>query len=121
MAFITYSESIDFSLLEQYFELLGEEGIRESLTTLQKLMPEYIAEAETLATAQDETNFRRQAHKIKGGCRSLGFARLGKLMEYLERESWEWGDVAEAIAQWRAWLPEDLQSVQNWLYTRAGQ
>lgn len=121
MAFITYSESIDFSLLEQYFELLGEEGIRESLATLQKLMPEYIAEAEGLAAEQDETNFRRQAHKIKGGCRSLGFTRLGKLMEYLEREPWDWAQVAEVIAQWRAWLPEDLQSVQNWLYMKVSQ
>ncbi|MCC5880651.1 MAG: Hpt domain-containing protein [Idiomarina sp.] len=118
MTTISYSESIDFTLLEQYFELLGSEGIRESLTTLQQLMPEYISELEDKAAQQDETGFRRQAHKIKGGCRSLGFARLGKLMEFLERDQWRWDDTLEAIAQWQLWLPEDLQSVQNWLYTK---
>lgn len=118
MAFITYSESINFTLLEQYYEILGSDGISESLRTLEKLMPEYIAELEALGARQKEADFRRQAHKIKGGCRSLGFARLGQQMEFLERDSWSWEDAGSAIEQWRAWLPEDLQSVQNWLYLK---
>lgn len=118
MAVITYSESIDFALLEQYFELIGAESTRESLMTLQNILPDYIAEAEDLAAQQDETNFRRQAHKVKGGCRSLGFTRLGQQMEFLEREPWDWEQAEAALAQWRTWLPEDLQSVQNWLYMK---
>lgn len=109
------SENIDFALLEQYLEIIGQDGVTESLTTFERLMPEYLAELVVYLEQQDENEFRRQAHKVKGGCRSLGFWRLGAKMQYLERESWNWQEAKAIIDEWQDALQVDLQQVHRWL------
>ncbi|RUO29803.1 histidine kinase [Aliidiomarina sedimenti] len=119
MTFINKFESLDEELLSQYHELLGEEGLTQSLDTFARLMPEYIVELERFALAEEEDDFRRQAHKVKGGCRSLGFARLGALMQYLEKDHWQWPEVPALIADARQWLAEDQETARQWLKAKS--
>lgn len=115
MSVISYSETIDQELLKQYQELLGSSGLKESLETLKSLMPTYYDELCQYYQAEDESAFRRQAHKMKGACRSLGFARLGEAMAFLEKETWQWQQAAEVMSLWSNWLVDDLAEVEYWL------
>ena len=115
MTLINYSEPINYKLLEQYRELLGKDGVAHSLTTLETLIPDYMAELETLNGTQQEPELRRQAHKVKGACRSLGFVRLGEAMHFLERDSWTWPQVDAVLHQSELWLTDDLEEVKRWL------
>ncbi|RUO26478.1 hypothetical protein CWE09_07155 [Aliidiomarina minuta] len=108
-------ENIDFTLLEQYLDIIGQDGVAESLETFATLMPKYLAELVALYEQRDESGFRRQAHKIKGGCRSLGFVRLGAKMQFLERESWTWQEAKTVIDDWQSGLPSNIQQAQRWL------
>lgn len=112
-------ESIDFTLLSQYHEMLGKSGVTDSLSTLETLMPQYYAELAALAEQRDETAFRRQAHKIKGACRSLGFSRLGEVMQNLERDQWSWAEAGQMLSQWESWLAVDIEQVKAWLAGKA--
>lgn len=114
MASINKFESFDFTLLRQYYDILGKEGVAQSLVTFNRLIPEYIQELQSLI-CEDETLFRRQAHKIKGSCRSLGFLRLGKLMEFLERETWTWDEAKTKVEQFAEFVQPDQQAVETWL------
>lgn len=119
MTLMQNSESINFGLLNQYYELLGKSGLAESVSTLEHLMPDYYAELKQCAEQTDDTGFRRQAHKIKGACRSLGLARLGDIMQVLERDEWSWNDVEKMLAQWELWLEQDINAVKTWLEGKA--
>lgn len=114
MASINKSESIDFTLLRQYYDILGKEGVSQSLITFNRLIPEYIQELQSLML-EDEKLFRRQAHKIKGSCRSLGFLRLGKLMEFLEQETWTWDEAKTKVEQFVEALQPDQHAAEAWL------
>ena len=115
MALISYSESINYGLLEQYRDLLGVDGIAHSLATLSELWPGYLDELKAHARARQEEAFRRQAHKIKGGARSLGFVRIGAAMQFLEQETWDWEQTDSVISQCEQWLATDLPEVTAWL------
>lgn len=115
MTYINKSDPLDTQLLQQYFELLGREGLQQSLDTFTRLMPSYMSELQSFAAAKREDDFRRQAHKVKGGCRSLGFARLGHAMQYLEKEAWQWNDVEKVLNDAISWLETDRVSAQAWL------
>ncbi|MCL5049370.1 Hpt domain-containing protein [Aliidiomarina maris] len=115
MSLISYSESINFDLLSQYRDLLGSEGLNDSLATLESLMPDYFEELTALRAAEDEASFRRQAHKIKGACRSLGFARMGEVMAFLERDTWTWPQAQVQMDAWQVWMQEDVPKVKAWL------
>ncbi|MGX5913289.1 Hpt domain-containing protein [Aliidiomarina sp. Khilg15.8] len=116
----TTDNNIDFTLLEQYLDILGKEGLGESLRTFHGLMPVYLSELEEEAAQKDEDAFRRQAHKIKGGCRSLGFTRLGQTMQFLERETWDWQEVEPMLTAWREHLQTDYEQVATWIETARG-
>lgn len=107
--------TIDFTLLEQYRDILGEEGLSESLRTFHSLMPVYLQELQEEASRKDEDAFRRQAHKIKGGCRSLGFTRLGAVMQFLERDTWQWGEIEPLLTEWKQHLQVDHEQAVTWL------
>ncbi|MCC5855715.1 MAG: Hpt domain-containing protein [Idiomarina sp.] len=106
---------IDTSLLDQYKEMLGPNGLEESVLTFRELVPSYVAELETLIAARDETGVRRQGHKMKGACRSLGFIRLANTMEMLEKSDWVWGDAEQVLKEWPPQLAADLEDVEAWL------
>lgn len=115
MATHTTDNNIDFTLLGQYYDILGKEGLAESLRTFHSLMPGYLRELRAEAAEQKEEAFRRQAHKIKGGCRSLGFTRLGATMQFLERENWQWAEVDVLLQKWEQHLQQDYEQVDSWL------
>ncbi len=106
---------IDTTLLEQYVSMLGPNGLRESMTTFNELMPSYIAELETLVAVKDSSSTRRQAHKMKGACRSLGFVRLAKAMEYIEKDAWHWQGVETLLASWPSEMNQDIKTASAWL------
>lgn len=115
MALISYSETINYTLLEQYHEMLGSDGIGHSLATLTELLPSYLDELKQRAQAQEEDAFRRQAHKVKGGARSLGFVRIGAAMQFLEQDRWDWEQATSVIDECEQWLSTDVAEVTDWL------
>lgn len=109
------STDIDWALLTQYQEILGTQGISDSFQMFLKVLPDYQAEFEQLVLAQNEPGVRSQAHKIKGSCRSLGFKRLGEIMQFIEKEAWQWQEVEAHIAQWPHHYAVDTAIVEEWL------
>lgn len=106
---------IDTHLLEQYLDMLGEQGVRESMDTFKTLMPEYIKELEVVVAARDSSSVRRQAHKMKGACRSLAFVDLAIVMEGLEKDAWQWTDVDAVLKKWPIEMDQDFQLAMEWL------
>lgn len=115
MATQTTDNNIDFTLLGQYYDILGKDGLAESLRTFHSLMPGYLNELQEEARVHNEEAFRRQAHKVKGGCRSLGFTRLGTTMQFLERENWDWAEIGALLEDWEKHLQHDYEQVDDWL------
>lgn len=103
--------AIDWELIGQYRSLLGATGLADSIAMLQRVMPEYIDELQAQVASQNEKATRAQAHKMKGGCRSLGLIRVGLVMEWLEKESWQWPEVEETLATWSAQFEEDCKAL----------
>jgi two-component system aerobic respiration control sensor histidine kinase ArcB len=106
---------IDWVLLEQYRDILGAEGIQESIRMFLQMAPEYFAELTGFYTQQNEAKLRRQAHKLKGSCHSLGFKRLGESMQLIEKEDWQWQDVGHELEQWPHCFAADTTIVNEWL------
>lgn len=111
---------IDWALLEQYQQMLGTAGLAESVQMFFTMGPEYFAELTALHQARDEANFRKQAHKLKGSCRSLGFQRLGNAMQRFEKDDWQWQDIGAEIEQWPHHFAADTAIVQEWLLKISG-
>lgn len=106
---------IDTTLLEQYVSMLGPNGLRESMTTFNELMPSYLDELEIMVAAKDSSSTRRQAHKMKGACRSLGFVRLAQAMEYIEKDAWHWQGVESLLVSWPEEMNQDTKVAMEWL------
>ncbi|MCH8501355.1 MAG: Hpt domain-containing protein [Aliidiomarina sp.] len=107
--------AIDWDLIGQYRSLLGATGLADSVAMLQRVMPQYIDELQTHVASQNEKATRAQAHKMKGSCRSLGLNRVGLVMEWLEKESWQWSDVEETLATWPALFEQDCKALVSGL------
>lgn len=103
--------AIDWDLIGQYRSLLGATGLADSVAMLQRVMPEYIEELRVQVASQNEKATRAQAHKMKGSCRSLGLHRAGLVMEWLEKESWQWSEVEKTMATWPAMFEEDCKTL----------
>lgn len=111
--------SIDTKLFEQYIELLGVEGLSASIRSFQELMPVYADELQDLIHQRESSLTRQQAHKMKGACRSLGFVRLAKRMEYIEKEAWNWEELEGTMTPWLEDMSQDLAFVIQWLKNHA--
>lgn len=109
------SNDIDWALLKQYQGILGMQGIADSFKMFVEVLPDYESELKQLITSKDEAAVRSQAHKIKGSCRSLGFKRLGEIMQFIEKESWQWPELEAQIAQWPLHYAADTAIVAEWL------
>lgn len=109
------SNDIDWALLKQYQGILGMQGIADSFQMFLEVLPDYEAELMKLLASKNEAGLRSQAHKIKGSCRSLGFQRLGEVMQFIEKESWQWPEVQAQIAKWPLYYAEDTAIVAEWL------
>ena len=109
------NHDIDWQLLQQYREILGESGLQESVKMFTDIAPKYYAELEQHIVQQDEASVRSQAHKLKGSCRSLGFQRLGLTMAFIEKEQWQWQELAAQMQQWLPWFHQDTAIVNAWL------
>ncbi|RTE86243.1 MULTISPECIES: Hpt domain-containing protein [Gammaproteobacteria] len=107
--------NLDTHLIEQYLTILGKEGIQDSYKSFVVVMPEYIEELDTCKDAKDSGGLRKQAHKIKGACRSLGFSRLAEHMEYLEKEAWSWPEADQVMQKWDSNYKEDTEALASWL------
>lgn len=108
-------KNLDSNLIEQYLTILGREGIQDSYKSFVEVVPGYIEELDNFNAARDSSGLRKQAHKIKGACRSLGFVRLAGHMEYLEKEAWGWADVEKRMQAWEADYPTDTLQLEDWL------
>lgn len=112
---------IDTTLLEQYVSMLGPNGLRESMTTFNQLMPSYMEELATMVAAKDSSSTRRQAHKMKGACRSLGFVRLAQAMEYIEKDAWHWQGVESLLMSWPDEMNQDIETATEWLNSHSSE
>lgn len=106
---------LDTQLLEQYFAVLGAEGLQASLDSFKRFMPNYLSELEAIIALRDSAATRLQAHKMKGACRSLGFAHLAKTMEFIEKSAWLWPDLEVKLAPWLVEMKADIEAAFAWL------
>lgn len=109
---------LDEKLLEQYYELIGKEGVQEMYQTFADNIGGYLEQLQRLIKQRDEAETRRQAHKLKGACRSVGLRQLASQMELLEREQWRWQQADDIIAQWATELPMHQGELRSWLHVR---
>lgn len=112
---------LDEKLLEQYYELLGVEGVREMHEIFSDNIGGYTEYLQQLVEQRNEAETRRQAHKVKGACRSVGLQQLARGMEHLEREPWHWQEADELLAQWCVELPLHQHQLKRWLHARGIQ
>lgn len=106
---------IDTELLGQYVNMLGAQGLKESMSTFVQLMPGYLKDLESMVHARDSSSVRKQAHKMKGACRSLGFVRLAESMEVIEKDAWQWQEVEHLLEPWAIRMQADAQAAQDWV------
>lgn len=106
---------LDTALLGQYLSLLGPAGLRDSVSMFSQVGPEYLQELAAVVQARDESATRRQAHKLKGGCRSLGLQLLAGEFAWLEQDEWGWSEVEARQAAWSGLLEQDLALLHAWL------
>lgn len=111
-------EMLDEKLLDQYAELMGAQGVSEMYDTFADNIGGYLELLRRLIADRDFTESKRQAHKIKGACRSIGLKQLARRMEYLERESWDWDEAEEILEQWATELPLHQLHLKRWLHAR---
>ncbi len=109
---------IDERLLTQYADLMGSAGVADILTTFDDNVAGYLDHIGWLVKQRDENAVRRQAHKLKGACRSVGLLQLGSLMEHIERQPWHWSELEQLLQQWAVELPKHQQQLRQWLLTR---
>lgn len=112
------STMLDEKLLEQYHELLGNEGVHEMYDTFSDNIAGYLDHLQHLVKKRDEIETRRQAHKVKGACRAVGLRQLASQMERLEREDWHWDDADDLLEQWAIELPLHRHQLRRWLHAR---
>lgn len=111
-------QMLDEKLLEQYAELMGDEGLSEMYNAFADNIGGYLSLLRRLVDQRDQTESKRQAHKMKGACRSVGLKQLASRMEYLERENWTWDEADEMVEQWATELPLHQLHLKRWLSAR---
>jgi len=109
---------LDENLLEQYYELLGKDGLHEMYDIFSDNIGGYLKHLQELVQQRNETETRRQAHKVKGACRSVGLRQLASEMERLERAEWHWQDADKLMVQWTQDLPLHQHQLRSWLHAR---
>lgn len=109
---------LDEKLLDQYYELLGKEGVHEMYDIFSDNIGGYVKRLQELVAQRDEKETRSQAHKVKGACRSVGLRQLASQMERVERDEWHWQDVDKLMAQWTQELPLHQHELRHWLHAR---
>lgn len=110
---------LDETLLEQFLELLGPPGVQEMYATFDDNISGYIDHMQDVVVKRNEEETRRQAHRIKGACRSVGLSQLALAMEHLERGAWEWDEVDDVLEQWVLEVPLHQHQLKRWLKIRA--
>lgn len=106
---------IDTDLLQQYTEMLGIKGLRDSMVMFTELMPAYLEELTKAMRDKDDEATRSQAHKMKGACRSLGFSALAEPMEHIEKNTWEWSEIDALLESWPNQMSQDIDQATAWL------
>lgn len=81
-------QHLDLDLLTQYRQMLGADGIADTVNLLLQVLPSYFEALHALAAAQSETELRQQAHKAKSACRSGGLKVCGDMLAALEKGAW---------------------------------
>ncbi len=109
---------LDENLLNQYHEILGNEGLHEIYTNFSQHIDGYFTELQQCVQAHNEQATRDQAHKIKGACRSIGLRKLAEQMGHIEKEAWHWNEVDALLAQWQTELPLHQHELRHWLHAR---
>ncbi|MGQ4276575.1 Hpt domain-containing protein [Pseudidiomarina sp. E22-M8] len=109
---------LDKELLEQYAELMGNDGVQDMYATFADNIGGYLNHLEWLLKQREEKEFRNQAHRIKGACRSVGLRQLAERMERLERDPWQWEEAVDEVVQWKAERPMHQHQIEAWLNAR---
>ncbi len=110
---------LDEQLLEQFLELLGPTGVEEMYATFADNIGGYIDHLQNVVAKRNEEDTRRQAHQIKGACRSVGLSQLAKPMEHVECDAWQWDEIDDLLEQWVLEVPLHQHQLKRWLKIRA--
>ena len=108
---------IDTELLQQYVDSLGVDGLKATLATFDGVIQEYAKLIHTAAKERKEEELRKQAHKVKGACSSVGLTELAEMMKRVEKETWEWPQVERWLIEWADAVIPHRQQIDAWLAT----
>lgn len=106
---------IDTELLQQYVDTLGIEGVKATLKTFDGIIQSYAKLLHQAAKNRNEDELRKQAHKVKGACSSVGLTALSKMMERVEKEDWDWPVVERLLIEWADAVVPHRQQIEAWL------
>ncbi|MCK7459082.1 Hpt domain-containing protein [Idiomarina aminovorans] len=112
---MTEKSAIDTELLQQYLDTLGVQGIQSTLTTFDGIIQGYAKLLHQAAKSRNEDELRKQAHKVKGACSSIGLTALAKMMEEIEKENWEWPVAERKLIEWADAVIPHRQQIDAWL------
>ena len=91
---------IDTELLQQYVDSLGVDGLKTTLATFDGVIQEYAKLIHTAAKERKEDELRKQAHKVKGACSSVGLSQLAEMMKRVEKKNGSGRKVERWLIEW---------------------
>lgn len=107
--------AIDTELLQQYVDTLGIEGVNATLNTFDGIIQSYATLLHQAAKARKEDELRKQAHKVKGACSSVGLTALAELMKTVEKDDWDWPVAERTLIEWADAVIPHRQQIDAWL------
>lgn len=107
--------AIDTELLQQYVDTLGVEGVNSTLATFDGIIQSYAQLLHQAAKSRNEDELRKQAHKVKGACGSVGLTALSEIMEKVEKEDWEWPVAERLLIEWADAVIPHRRQIDAWL------
>ena len=83
-------ESVDFSVLDEFKELMGDEGeeeVRDLVNLYLEDGPVQLGEMKSSLASGDAETFKRAAHSFKSSCGNIGAQQLQTICQELETKT----------------------------------
>ncbi len=85
-----FMSTMDFSILEQFCELLGDDGKAEANELVNLYLTDSIKQLDSMSDSlkgEDITTFQRAAHSFKSSCANVGAVELSQIAQKMETQA----------------------------------
>lgn len=108
-------QHLDLDLLTQYRQMLGADGINDTVNLVLQVVPSYLQTLRELAAAASESAIRQHAHKAKSACRSGGLKVCGNMLAELEKGAWTPPELPQLLLALEREFEAASTHLQRWL------